>query len=73
MTFFEPNVYLYDKYPGGIGLSGPLYRVSDQLLSNARSLIENCGCESGCPSCVGPVGEIGERGKEVALAVLNAI
>jgi len=71
--FFEPNIYLYDKYPGGIGLSAPLYRMSDQLLANARSLIENCGCESGCPSCVGPAGEIGEKGKEVALAILSVL
>lgn len=71
--FFEPNTYLYDKYPGGIGLSAPLYRMSEQLLENARKLIENCGCEAGCPSCVGPVGEIGERGKEVALAILYAV
>ncbi|HEV2425206.1 MAG TPA: DEAD/DEAH box helicase [Terriglobia bacterium] len=73
MTFFEPNIYLYDKYPGGIGLSAPLYRMSEQLLGNARKLIGNCGCEAGCPSCVGPVGEIGENGKEVALAILGAI
>lgn len=71
--FFEPNIYLYDKYPGGIGLSAPLYRMSEQLLDNTRKLVESCGCEAGCPSCVGPVGEIGEKGKEVALAVLNAI
>ncbi len=72
-TFFEPNIYLYDKYPGGIGLSAPLYRMSEQLLDNARNLIENCGCEAGCPSCVGPVGEIGEKGKEVSLAILAAM
>jgi DEAD/DEAH box helicase domain-containing protein len=71
--FFEPNIYLYDKYPGGIGLSAPLYRMSEQLLDNARALIENCGCESGCPSCVGPAGEIGEKGKEVALAILTLL
>jgi ATP-dependent helicase YprA (DUF1998 family) len=72
-TAFEPHIYLYDKYPGGIGLSEPLYRMSQQLLENARKLIQNCPCEAGCPSCVGPVGEIGEKGKEVALAILNAI
>ncbi|HEY6290626.1 MAG TPA: DEAD/DEAH box helicase [Terriglobia bacterium] len=72
-TFFEPNIYLYDKYPGGIGLSEPLYRMSEELLANARKLIENCPCESGCPSCVGPVGEIGEKGKEVALTILRAV
>ena len=26
--FFEPNLYLYDAYPGGIGFSEPLYRVT---------------------------------------------
>src|SRR5260221_9958985 len=25
--FFEPNLYLYDAYPGGIGFSEPLYRA----------------------------------------------
>jgi DEAD/DEAH box helicase domain-containing protein len=71
-TAFEPNIYLYDKYPGGIGLSEPLYRMSGQLVDNARKLIENCPCEAGCPSCVGPVGEIGEKGKDVALAILGS-
>ena len=71
--FFEPNIYLYDKYPGGIGLSEPLYRLSAALLQNTRKLIESCPCESGCPSCVGPVGEIGEKGKEVALAILRSL
>jgi DEAD/DEAH box helicase domain-containing protein len=71
--FFEPNIYLYDKYPGGIGLSEPLYRMSGALLENSRKLIGSCACEAGCPSCVGPVGEIGEKGKEVALAILRSL
>ncbi len=70
---FEPNIYLYDKYPGGIGFSEPLFRLSPNLLENTRRLILNCPCESGCPSCVGPVGEVGEKGKEVALAILGSI
>jgi DEAD/DEAH box helicase domain-containing protein len=73
VPFFEPNIYLYDKYPGGIGLSEPLYRMSGSLLENGRKLIENCECEAGCPSCVGPMGEIGEKGKEVAVAILRGI
>ena len=72
-TFFEPNIYLYDMYPGGIGLSEPLYRMSAVLLENSRKLIESCPCLAGCPSCVGPVGEIGEKGKEVALAILHCL
>jgi DEAD/DEAH box helicase domain-containing protein len=70
---FEPNIYLYDKYPGGIGFSEPLYRMHDRLLANTFRLIANCPCQAGCPSCVGPVGEVGEKGREVALAILRAV
>ncbi len=70
---FEPNLYLYDKYPGGVGFSEPLFRMSDTLLENTHKLIAACPCASGCPSCVGPVGEIGEKGKEVALAILKEL
>jgi DEAD/DEAH box helicase domain-containing protein len=71
--FFEPNLYLYDAYPGGIGFSEPLYRTHALLLSKTRDLIGACRCESGCPSCVGPIGERGERAKEAALAILDRL
>jgi DEAD/DEAH box helicase domain-containing protein len=70
---FEPNIYLYDRYPGGVGFSEPLFRLSQTLLENTERLIAGCPCPSGCPSCVGPVGEVGEKGKEVALAILREI
>jgi len=70
---WEPNLYLYDSYSGGVGLSAPLYRLSDRLLKQSLELIEGCACEAGCPACVGPVGEIGERGKRVALEVLRRL
>jgi len=70
MTLFEPNLYLYDNYPGGIGQSEPLFRLCDRMLGQARELLEACPCETGCPSCVGPIGEVGEKGKEVALRYL---
>jgi DEAD/DEAH box helicase domain-containing protein len=66
-------VFLYDGYPGGIGLSEPLYRLHDLLIAESRALVAACRCRDGCPSCVGPVGEVGSRGKEVALAILDAI
>ena len=69
--FFEPNLYLYDAYPGGIGFSEPLFRVHDLLLRRSRELIAACPCEQGCPSCVGPVGEKSERAKEAALKILE--
>ena len=68
---YEPQVFIYDAYPGGIGLSEPLYRLHDRLLAESHGLIVKCPCRDGCPSCVGPVGEVGSRGKEVALAILG--
>jgi DEAD/DEAH box helicase domain-containing protein len=71
--FFEPNLYLYDAYPGGIGFSEPLFRAHAILLAKTRELIAACPCEKGCPSCVGPAGERGERAKEAALEILNRL
>jgi DEAD/DEAH box helicase domain-containing protein len=70
---FEPNLYLYDAYPGGIGFSEPLYRICDVLLARTRELIAACPCENGCPSCVGPAGDKSERTKEVALKILGLL
>ncbi len=70
---FEPNLYLYDMYPGGVGQSGPLFRLAPRLLAQSAELINACECEAGCPSCVGPVGEVGERGKEVAARILGVL
>jgi len=70
---YEPNIFVYDAYPGGIGLSEPLYRLHDRLLVESRSLIAACPCADGCPSCVGPAGEVGSNGKAVALAILESV
>ena len=71
--FFEPNLYIYDAYPGGIGISEPLYRICDALLSRTLELISACPCENGCPSCVGPTADRSERTKEVALEILRRV
>jgi DEAD/DEAH box helicase domain-containing protein len=71
--FFEPALYLYDAYPGGIGLSEPLFYLHDLLIRRTRELIALCPCEKGCPSCIGPAGETGERAKEAALAILEQL
>ncbi len=70
---FEPNIFLYDNYPGGIGLSPSLYDLDTSLLEHCRRTIQACGCTEGCPSCVGPVKESGEQAKEVALDILNRL
>jgi DEAD/DEAH box helicase domain-containing protein len=71
--FFEPNLYLYDAYPGGIGFSEPLFQAHGPLVQKTRELIASCPCEQGCPSCVGPAGDLVHRAKEAALAILDRL
>jgi DEAD/DEAH box helicase domain-containing protein len=69
----EPRIFIYDNYPGGIGFSAPLFDVQDRLLEASADLIASCDCDRGCPSCVGPIGEIGPQGKRVALDLLERL
>jgi DEAD/DEAH box helicase domain-containing protein len=71
--FFEPTLYLYDAYPGGIGLSEPLFQIHDLLVRRTQELIAGCACEKGCPSCVGPAGKTGSQAKDAALAILERL
>lgn len=71
--FFEPNLYLFDAYPGGIGFSEPLFRTHALLVRKTRELIAACPCVQGCPSCVGPAGDLAPRAKEAALAILDRL
>ena len=73
VDYDEPRVFVYDNYPGGIGLSEPLFTMRQALLAKTRDLIASCPCESGCPSCVGPLGEVGPLAKTVALDILSAV
>jgi DEAD/DEAH box helicase domain-containing protein len=72
-TTIDPRIFVYDNYPGGIGFSAPLFDMQDRLLTSTADLIRGCECERGCPSCVGPIGEIGPLGKRVALAILQRV
>jgi DEAD/DEAH box helicase domain-containing protein len=68
-----PTVFLYDSYPGGIGLADKLFHVRRQVFETALSMLEGCGCETGCPSCVGPVEIVGEKGKSTTRRFLQAV
>ena len=70
---FTPTIYLYDNQPGGIGLAERIFQVLPDLLARGLQTIESCGCRTGCPSCVGPVNEVGRRAKSVALALLRRL
>ncbi|MDR1569617.1 MAG: DEAD/DEAH box helicase [Oscillospiraceae bacterium] len=50
----KPTIFLYDTIPGGVGLSDRIYTLLDTLFDHARDAIISCGCDRGCPSCVGP-------------------
>ena len=69
----DPNVFIYDNYPGGIGFSRPLYEMHGLLLERTRELIAGCPCVSGCPSCVGPEGNTGPHAKQVASRILDRL
>ncbi len=74
---FAPTLYLYDQYPGGVGLSEPLWRRQRELLDHAIGLVRRCDCKAGCPACVGPVLAADEDAdctpRELALRVLRAL
>jgi len=81
-VYFDPQaalaegqaaVALYDQVPGGIGFSQTLYTLHAELLMRALELVQECPCEDGCPSCVGPAGENGMGGKQETLAILRKL
>jgi len=67
---FTPTIHLYDNQPGGIGLAERLFEVLPALLGRGLETLEGCACKNGCPSCVGPVNEVGRRAKLIARALL---
>jgi DEAD/DEAH box helicase domain-containing protein len=46
------TIFVYDGYPGGVGLARSAYDDLEGLLANTRDLLADCGCADGCPSCV---------------------
>ena len=68
-----PTIFLYDSFPGGVGLSEKAYEMQDLLLEQALRVLEECSCENGCPGCCGPVSEIGENGKTHAGNILKEL
>ncbi|KPK37775.1 MAG: helicase [Gammaproteobacteria bacterium SG8_47] len=72
---FQPAVFLYDNYPGGMGLAAPLYEQRADIVRDAARLVRDCGCRYGCPACVGPIlasdEQRGYSPKQAALSVLG--
>ena len=49
-----PCLYIFDQYPGGIGLSDGFLESLQKILRGAAEVVEQCPCRTGCPSCIGP-------------------
>lgn len=54
-SLYNPTIFLYDIFPGGVGFGEGLYEQHLDFMQLALDLVTSCGCEHGCPSCVGPV------------------
>lgn len=48
-----PTLIVYDRYPGGVGFAQRGYELVGDLMTACLSVVEECRCEDGCPSCVG--------------------
>jgi DEAD/DEAH box helicase domain-containing protein len=56
-TLYHPQagravIFIYDGVPGGAGLTRSAFNDIQRLLSCTLNVIQECDCESGCPSCV---------------------
>lgn len=75
-TFTQrPTIYIYDSYPGGVGFSDKLYELHRELFETAAEMVRQCGCETGCPSCVGPLNEFTgtDNPKKLTLKLIEMI
>src|SRR5881296_3891283 len=70
---FNPTIYLYDSHAGGIGLAERVFEIVPDLLRRGLDTLAACPCAFGCPSCVGPVNEIGRRAKVIAAKLLREL
>jgi DEAD/DEAH box helicase domain-containing protein len=48
-----PALYMFDRYPGGMGFAERGFEDIRELFELAYKIVAGCGCDHGCPSCVG--------------------
>ena len=46
-------LFLHDRYPGGMGFAARCLAQFDGIMTTVADVVRDCGCEDGCPSCVG--------------------
>ena len=48
----KPQIFIYDSFAGGVGISEQGYVALERLWAAALQTIDECTCEKGCPACV---------------------
>ena len=71
--YFNPQIFIYERFPGGMGLSQPLFEKHDELIEKALKLLTGCTCESGCPSCISPIPLEGHIVKQLSITILSSL
>ncbi len=69
-------VFIYDGYPGGVGLAQRGFEIILELLGKTLDLVRTCPCEQGCPACIySPRCGSGNKplDKEAARLILEAL
>jgi DEAD/DEAH box helicase domain-containing protein len=62
-----PAVFVFDRYPGGLGFAHKAFETVDEVMTAALELVEQCPCKAGCPSCVGsPIPPFGQLDSDLA-------
>ncbi|HDS09549.1 MAG TPA: DEAD/DEAH box helicase [Firmicutes bacterium] len=79
----KPMVYIYDRYPGGVGFAERIFNILPEILKASLDLVKSCSCNNGCPACIGPYNDFlakiykknltGDKIKDVKGAVIHLI
>lgn len=78
------TVFVYERYPLGLGFTEKAYEILGELITAVRDRIRKCDCRDGCPCCVGKplrgyttwnieLGEANIPSKQAALRLLDGI
>jgi DEAD/DEAH box helicase domain-containing protein len=46
------QIFIYDAYPGGIGIAEKGYEIVEDLWKATLQVVSECPCQDGCPSCI---------------------
>jgi DEAD/DEAH box helicase domain-containing protein len=48
----QPQIFIYDGHPGGVGISEQGFNLLAELWEATLATIKDCPCDDGCPSCI---------------------